>query len=235
MCSKCLADLPLNTEMLLKICGRESKRWEKVGRERESERARATKKDKRDKQRHKQRKESLCSSTSVDSLLRPGPVMTTRSGCQSDSDKPLKDPLSVDLRKRGGFHGACLNWPCAPNVNTFQTLSLSLCCLQGYWQTHGQIRDRVCLSTAYEQDLPCTLSRCLQPSVLRWGRTGMSLCNTRQSLSLYVHTGRNLPESLTCDERLESVKTAVNSQQIEGHMTEQICVVMLRSKGKTWN
>lgn len=63
----------------------------------------------------------------------------------------------------------------------------------------------------------------------------MSLCNTRQSLSLYVHTGRNLPESLTCDERLESVKTAVNSQQIEGHMTEQICVVMLRSKGKTWN
>lgn len=31
----------------------------------------------------------LCS---VDSLIRPEPVMTTGSGCLTDSDKPLKDP-----------------------------------------------------------------------------------------------------------------------------------------------
>lgn len=157
---------------------------------------RATKND-NETNRRKQRKGALCSSPSVDSLLSPEPVMTTGSGCQSDSDKPLKDPppLSMDPRKRDGFHAACLNWPCALNINTSQTLSLSLCCcLQGCWQTHGQIRPPVRVSP--QPSINRHPGVCSRVFFLRRGRAGMSLCDTSPPstlLSLHKHTrGRNL-------------------------------------------
>lgn len=68
-------------------------------------------------------------------------------------------PLSTHQRKRGGFHGARLNWVCALIINTSQTLSLSAGSLQGYWQTHRQISDCVCV---YPQ--PSISGRCCEPS-----------------------------------------------------------------------
>lgn len=140
MCSKCLANLHFTTQMPLKTCG-----WEKVGKEREHEEPRRTTTRQTDANREKR----LCAHLHLlTHYSAPSQWWPQAPAASRTAINPWRTPpLSMDPRKRDGFHAACLNWPCALNINTSQTLSLSLCCcLQGCWQTHGQIRPPVRVS-----------------------------------------------------------------------------------------